>query len=444
MLMCSCFRCRCEIFKIFWLAYRIPKSGWTTRKNNITQISGDAVMADFQDLSAFENFLNCPICFDPFDQPKVLQCGHTFCLRCLEQLSRSQDKYVSCPECRERTKKPTEGVSKLRNDFRITQIKDLLLETSVNHAETKPVEEPQENDECAKCHMLPALVGCLQCQTKLCGMCHKGHYLQAGGVECHTILKLQAIPKCNVHGNMCTHACYCCKGFICKECLTGGCKEHEPTEIGQAIKQDIESGKLHRLRESAENIVTKFDENSSKINKKAAAVADEIETLTDALLRCISTESNQLRNEVLNTKNDAIERMTISYCSAQELQTKLAPLSNITSDELRKGIPASLLHMLWLDPGTVCEPNELASTAYNFRTLQFKSNVSPDKIRLGNVISPKKTNHPPRDVPIGTLILWLFVFVIIILACAMAKRRRFWWSLFTPPLISEFIGRQCD
>ena len=155
-------------------------------------------MADFQDLSAFER-LKCLICFDPFDQPKVLQCGHTFCLRCLEQLSRSQDKCVSCPECRERTKSPTEGMSKLGNDFRITQTKDLLVENSLNHTETTPVDESQDKDECEKCHMLPALVRCLQCQTKLCGMCHKSHYLETGGVDYHTFLKLQAIPKWNGH-----------------------------------------------------------------------------------------------------------------------------------------------------------------------------------------------------------------------------------------------------
>ena len=101
-----------------------------------------------------------------------------------------------------------------------------------------------------------------------------------------------------------------------------------------------------------------------------------------------------------------------------------------------------MLHLLWLDPRTVCEPNELTSAAYNFRTLYFKSNISLDKIRLGNVISAKKTDHPPRDVPIGTLVLWLFIFVIIILACAMAKRRKFWPSLsHFPKFLSD---RQWD
>lgn len=36
--------------------------------------------------SVTEELLSCGICQTGFKQPKILQCGHVFCLRCLEHV----------------------------------------------------------------------------------------------------------------------------------------------------------------------------------------------------------------------------------------------------------------------------------------------------------------------------------------------------------------------
>ncbi|XP_045179116.1 uncharacterized protein LOC123538799 isoform X2 [Mercenaria mercenaria] len=45
-----------------------------------------------------EQELECPVCFDRFNIPKVLPCQHTFCANCLEGLNDRGS--VKCPECR--------------------------------------------------------------------------------------------------------------------------------------------------------------------------------------------------------------------------------------------------------------------------------------------------------------------------------------------------------
>uniref|UniRef100_A0A6B2LT56 RING-type domain-containing protein n=1 Tax=Arcella intermedia TaxID=1963864 RepID=A0A6B2LT56_9EUKA len=39
--------------------------------------------------------MECGVCFDQLEDPRVLPCGHTFCLKCLQQL-RNQTR----PKCR--------------------------------------------------------------------------------------------------------------------------------------------------------------------------------------------------------------------------------------------------------------------------------------------------------------------------------------------------------
>lgn len=66
--------------------------------------------------------LECSICFSQFNNvfrcPKVLRCGHTFCLECLARINvKSADpEAVQCPLCRGFTPLPALGLPKLTTD----------------------------------------------------------------------------------------------------------------------------------------------------------------------------------------------------------------------------------------------------------------------------------------------------------------------------------------
>ncbi|XP_067829813.1 RING finger protein 225-like [Heptranchias perlo] len=67
--------------------------------------------------------LECIICFSPYDNvfklPKLLGCGHTFCLECLARINVSSDNVssVSCPMCRYPTPLPSgKGLPALDNN----------------------------------------------------------------------------------------------------------------------------------------------------------------------------------------------------------------------------------------------------------------------------------------------------------------------------------------
>ncbi len=69
--------------------------------------------------------LNCSICLDTYTDPKVLQCFHTYCTKCLIPLVRGRQGQLTltCPACRQVTSIPTNGVRGLQSAF---QINDLI------------------------------------------------------------------------------------------------------------------------------------------------------------------------------------------------------------------------------------------------------------------------------------------------------------------------------
>lgn len=45
--------------------------------------------------------LQCPICLEVFKEPLMLQCGHSYCKDCLDNLSQHLDSELCCPVCRQ-------------------------------------------------------------------------------------------------------------------------------------------------------------------------------------------------------------------------------------------------------------------------------------------------------------------------------------------------------
>ncbi len=66
--------------------------------------------------------LNCSICLDTYTDPKLLQCFHTYCTKCLIKLvvrDTQGQLTLTCPACRKVTPFPPNGVRGLQSAFQI-------------------------------------------------------------------------------------------------------------------------------------------------------------------------------------------------------------------------------------------------------------------------------------------------------------------------------------
>ena len=131
------------------------------------------------ELSSFEELLQCTICFEPFTNPKMLQCGHVFCEECLrghhnanQQERRCPSGNLPCPTCREITPIPANGIAGIRNDFRTNKIEEAIRRMTNIHTRVPA----NLCNPCMSRNMtVVAKLYCCICKVNYCEECLRAH-----------------------------------------------------------------------------------------------------------------------------------------------------------------------------------------------------------------------------------------------------------------------------
>ena len=80
-----------------------------------------------QDLvTRLQGMVECPVCLEPFKEPRSLPCQHSFCTECLRGI-RQTGQAIRCPCCNKETPVP-HGVRDLPVDFRANTQLEILSE----------------------------------------------------------------------------------------------------------------------------------------------------------------------------------------------------------------------------------------------------------------------------------------------------------------------------
>ncbi|OCT69533.1 hypothetical protein XELAEV_18040844mg [Xenopus laevis] len=136
--------------------------------------------------------LICSVCREIYTEPVTLQCGHNFCLRCIERTweeQREKREDPSCPECRQTCMRQTE-LSKNHSMYNIVQ----LLVPEQHHGATSCVSkhsksaehvssEPSASHTNCSAHRELLRYLCTEDGARVCVSCclageHRGHRVQ--------------------------------------------------------------------------------------------------------------------------------------------------------------------------------------------------------------------------------------------------------------------------
>ena len=82
-------------------------------------------------LKKVEDQLDCSVCLETYTDPKLLQCLHVFCRKCLAKLvvrDQQGQLILTCPICRQDTPVPANGTAGLQPAFHIIPFLEIAEE----------------------------------------------------------------------------------------------------------------------------------------------------------------------------------------------------------------------------------------------------------------------------------------------------------------------------
>ncbi|XP_068097622.1 E3 ubiquitin/ISG15 ligase TRIM25-like [Hyperolius riggenbachi] len=269
-----------------------------------------------------EGELSCSICLNVYQDPVMLQCGHSFCSNCIGDVLDEQkgSGLYSCPQCRtEFAERPA-----LHRNIALRNIAE-SLQPNIPEQEISGI-------LCNYCinSSAPAIKTCVNCEASLC----EGHVKVHNKAAEHVLIEPTTClenRKCFVHKKILEYYCNKDSVCICVSCrLDGEHKQHQVDSINTAFEKKRQKLKnnLERLssqKAQAKSHIQMLLDHENKMKKDTACVRKTITTLfvdikekLDALERRILHKMSLEETLVSKSVSDLI----------QYLETEMDTLSN--------------------------------------------------------------------------------------------------------------------
>ena len=298
-------------------------------------------MAEHKVLDMVQEILTCSICIEEADDPRQLQCQHTFCCKCLKQYFEKHDKKreIECPVCRKWCSLPNGKVDDLPVSFLYNQLKDAKDQSLVNQ-NTEIDEKKNEKVPCSSvnCHQA-ATAFCKTCQY-ICSECESDHK-KVRSIMSHVIITLEeasnlkkiALPPCSKHpARLLELYCETCEIPICLMCYPLNHASHHCVDIiekGAEAKKQLEDmlgeitmyiRKTDEMTESIENHYITLNNSSDEMKlecvKKTYRVQQETKCIKDAINQDIDQSLKQAQ-KILESEADKVHVIHMSLKSLE-------------------------------------------------------------------------------------------------------------------------------
>ena len=238
----------------------------------------------------------CNACNQATNNPRVLECSHAFCLKCLESSNISKDS-LKCPICQVEYEKTREGSKKPKLKG---QLDELTLTLS------------QSNFNCDSCKTNQANKFCVECSFNYCSTCLE-HHNRFPATSKHQLLPsilsqetaVSSNSICIKHSELITLFCENCKSVLCGQCLTLNHNNHKTRHLSQYIenKLKIKEGLVNHItsnfndaRDTIYDIELKASNLKKEIQKRGANVKKVVDSIVAKLIATVDEELMEHKN----------------------------------------------------------------------------------------------------------------------------------------------------
>ena len=237
------------------------------------------------------SLLECSICFQVFQNPRMLPCGHTFCLQCIQQTNGRL-----CPLCKKEWSLPANGLQGLPKNF--------IAESFIKYFPSV--------SQCAvagnSSHGLVEYF-CTDCWDPLCQKCGQRHTQYSRTTKHHVIKKLNEVDqsdielhnrqkalKCVVHKDeIIKFQCISCDEFICSTCYVLFHNKHECISTEDADKKLL--ALLNDLTKNVQEGINKSEEKLRTVKLSKDTLEDSKSKLLETVRTLISDIKTKMQVE---------------------------------------------------------------------------------------------------------------------------------------------------
>ena len=285
-------------------------------------------------LKKVEEELNCSICLDTYSDPKLLQCFHAYCHKCLVKLvvrDQQGQLILTCPICRHDTPVPANGVAGLQPAFQINHLLEIMEEHKKAAADPPASAEKAERDSASLTS---------RDKVKVCCPEHAGKEVE---LFCET-----------------------CGEPVCVKCALKGGKHHshDCEELDKAFERyKVEVTASLEPMEKQVTTITKalaqLDARCAEISDQRAAVEADVHTAFGKLQRILDTRKTELIGQLHHITQRKLKGLAVQR---DQLETTLAQLSSCLGfmrESLKTG---SQEEVLLMKSSVVKQVKELTTT----------------------------------------------------------------------------------
>ncbi|XP_017267911.1 E3 ubiquitin/ISG15 ligase TRIM25-like [Kryptolebias marmoratus] len=266
---------------------------------------------------------SCSICLDLLKDPVTIPCGHSYCMKCIEDFWDEEDKrkIPSCPECRKTFTPRPVLVKNIMLATLVEQLKMSGLQASpADHSYAGP-----EDVACDVCtgRKLKARKSCLICLVSYCEKHLQPHY-DVAQLKKHQLVE----PSKKLHENICSRHdevmkmfCRTDQQIICYVCTVDEHKGHNivSAALERSEKQkelQVKQENIQQRIQDREKDVKLLQQELEAINVSADKTVEDSEKIFTQLIQLIQKRSSEVKQQIRSQQETEASRV-------KELQEKL-------------------------------------------------------------------------------------------------------------------------
>ncbi|XP_015251053.1 PREDICTED: tripartite motif-containing protein 16-like [Cyprinodon variegatus] len=355
---------------------------------------------------------SCSICLDLPKDPVTIPCGHSYCMKCIENFWDEEDKkgVHSCPQCR-LTFKPRPTLVK---SIMLAALTEQLKMTGLGASPSTHSYAGPEDVGCDICtgRKLKATKSCLICLFSYCEKHLQPHY-DVARLKKHQLVE----PSKHLHENICSRHDEVMKMFcrtdqqsICYVCTVD---EHKGHDIVSGAAERMEKQRELEVRrediqqkiQGGEKHIKLLQKEVEAINVSADKAVQDNEEIFLELISFIQKRSSELKQQIRSQQEsevsrvkDVQEKLEQEIC---ELRKEVAELEHLSQTEDHNQFLKSFSSL-----SSLTESN--CSSSINVRPLRYFEDVTAAVSELSDllqdVLDEKWTNISLRVTKLDILL----------------------------------------